>query len=206
MNQAIKKITCIGCGCDDANACETDIGGDKPCAWLRANPDLGMGICSACPELIVDWDVAESLRADLTRLRVLNHAYQARRMIDELEPVYTRETGFRWLLMRNPRLGGEQPYALILRGELDRVRGAVRDEIDPPWARDDQATQDLLLLVSHDAPIEQIATWTDDQVKSVEEWASAVHLNASDNDDVEVPSRPDFLAPFNASQTLEAKG
>jgi hypothetical protein len=35
--------------------------------------------------------------------------------------------------------------------------------------------------------------WTPDQRKEVEQYCGAVHLSASDNEDVVVPERPEFL-------------
>lgn len=46
---------CIGCGCTDINACMTD---DGPCAWLRVGD--GIGVCSACPDLVECWDRADN--------------------------------------------------------------------------------------------------------------------------------------------------
>lgn len=37
--------TCIGCGCTDEEACETESGG--ACHWLIKNVDFG--VCSECP-------------------------------------------------------------------------------------------------------------------------------------------------------------
>lgn len=36
--------TCIGCGCDDANACE---GG---CGWISVNRETQRGVCTRCPQ------------------------------------------------------------------------------------------------------------------------------------------------------------
>jgi hypothetical protein len=72
-----------------------------------------------------------------------------------------------------------------------KVRGA--DEAEEPFDRNDEITRDFLEMVSMNVPIETIGTWTDEQVRLAEEYASAVHLNASDNDDVVIPPRPAFL-------------
>lgn len=34
-------------------------------------------------------------------------------------------------------------------------------------------------------------------VQAAEDWAGAVHLKSSDNEGVEVPPRPDFLAKYD---------
>lgn len=46
---------CIGCGCDEEHACNTD---GLPCQWLRVDDVLGTGICSnpACELLTRRWD------------------------------------------------------------------------------------------------------------------------------------------------------
>lgn len=63
------------------------------------------------------------------------------------------------------------------------------------WTRDDTATFNALLLVGgQDVPIEAIAGWTDMQCMQAEQWAMALHLNASDNDGIEVPDMPAHVA------------
>lgn len=52
---------------------------------------------------------------------------------------------------------------------------------------------DVLGLVGIDAPIAVVATWTPEAMQAAMEWAACTHLYASDNDDVVVPPRPDFL-------------
>jgi len=37
---------CIGCGCDDNNACLAF--GEEPCSWISVNRARGAGICSEC--------------------------------------------------------------------------------------------------------------------------------------------------------------
>jgi hypothetical protein len=62
------------------------------------------------------------------------------------------------------------------------------------WKRDDQATQDLLDLGSDKlAMLGVIATWTDEQCRQAEAWASARHFHASDNA-VRVPKIPPHVA------------
>jgi hypothetical protein len=59
--------------------------------------------------------------------------------------------------------------------------------------------QDLLSLVIHPEPppLSVLETWTDEQRHEAEEWAAAVHVHASDNDDVVVPPKPSFLAEYH---------
>lgn len=62
------------------------------------------------------------------------------------------------------------------------------------WKRDDQATQDLIELVSDkQAPLNVIVTWTDEQCQQAEAWASARHFRASDNNN-RVPPIPPHVA------------
>ena len=62
------------------------------------------------------------------------------------------------------------------------------------WKRDDQATQDLIDLGSDKlAPLSVISTWTDEQCRQAEAWASARHFHASDNI-VRVPPVPPHVA------------
>ena len=51
-----KLAVCIGCGCDDLHACMRSI---EPCHWLRVDRDAGLGVCSVCPGLVVNWDAGE---------------------------------------------------------------------------------------------------------------------------------------------------
>lgn len=50
--------TCIGCGCDDDHACWDDAQ-DAPCSWTRVDYTVGLGVCSACPELVSAWDTGD---------------------------------------------------------------------------------------------------------------------------------------------------
>ena len=53
--------------------------------------------------------------------------------------------------------------------------------------------QDLLQLVGTVRTIEQIESWSPEDRTAVIKWASAVHLDASDND-VEIPPKPACLS------------
>jgi hypothetical protein len=41
---------CLGCGCTDDEACA------QGCTWLRVDYDLGLGVCSSCPEEVAHFD------------------------------------------------------------------------------------------------------------------------------------------------------
>jgi hypothetical protein len=63
---------------------------------------------------------------------------------------------------------------------------------------------DALLLVG-DADIDEstIAAWTQEQRNVAYDWAMRTHLRASDNDDVFLPERPDFI-PWQVNGALAA--
>lgn len=46
---------CIGCGCNDLHAC-WDEQAEQPCSWVRLDMVTGRGVCSACPDLVENWD------------------------------------------------------------------------------------------------------------------------------------------------------
>lgn len=73
---------------------------------------------------------------------------------------------------------------------------ASYDRQETPGSIDDETLKDLLSLVGVDCPLETIACWTVEQKDQAAEWAASVHLQASDNDDVEVPPRPNFLTGY----------
>lgn len=87
--------------------------------------------------------------------------------------------------------------ALASVGADDRTHAAVAevaaDEMDI------RATSDLISLVMDPAPsIDQIRTWSEDDIKAVDKWASCIHLSASDND-VEVPQKPQVIRTWERS-------
>lgn len=94
--------------------------------------------------------------------------------------------------------------AAILRAaaaELEEIAeptddGFVLDE-DPRLTV--QAIVDLLSLVDAEIPggpvtADEVEQWQEADAVAVIEWAGAVHLSASDNDDVEIPDMPEVLA------------
>lgn len=71
------------------------------------------------------------------------------------------------------------------------------EQEEKPWKRDEYKTYCTLLLVGgHNVSQEAVASWSDEECKLAEEWAGAIHLKASDNDDVEVPKIPSCVIPF----------
>jgi hypothetical protein len=72
---------------------------------------------------------------------------------------------------------------------------AVLDMVQ--YERDDESIQCALLLTDlKEVPLDVIAGWTLEQCIQVHDWALAVHMNASDNDDVVVPPRPAVLDAY----------
>lgn len=76
-----------------------------------------------------------------------------------------------------------------------RLVEQLKIEQPEEWQRDDEITSTCLLLVGgYDVPRDAISTWSDEECMQAEEWARAVHYCASDNDDVEVPPVPSWVA------------
>jgi hypothetical protein len=63
----------------------------------------------------------------------------------------------------------------------------------PAWPRNDHTTMLRLMLAGVTVDEATIATWTDDQCREADVWSCSVHLSASDDDDIRVPSKPAFL-------------
>lgn len=65
---------------------------------------------------------------------------------------------------------------------------------DQPVTND--VLRDMLLLADRDVSIEAIAKVTSSEREAAERWAAAVHLAASDHDDVDVPEEPAWIKDF----------
>ncbi len=77
-------------------------------------------------------------------------------------------------------------------GPVTDVKPTFVDDVDPA------TLADLLQLVQEgqrEVTVDEIAAWDKDTRCDVADWASALHLLASDNDDVEVPEMPEVLRP-----------
>lgn len=81
---------------------------------------------------------------------------------------------------------------------------ALEPEAEPEWqwTRDDDTTRDCLLLVCMDIPVSEIATWTDEQVQHVEQWAGACHAVASDSE-LEIPPKPTCIIEWQSALNRE---
>jgi len=75
----------------------------------------------------------------------------------------------------------------------------------PAWPRNDHATMLRLLMASVTVDEETIATWTDEQCREADVWSCSVHLSASDNDDIQVPAKPVFLAAYDDVRGIGSK-
>ena len=66
-------------------------------------------------------------------------------------------------------------------------------EEEVPPATVEQTETALLLVGDVDTDNIDVEAWTDKQRSLAYDWAIAVHFYASDNEDVVVPPRPDFI-------------
>lgn len=67
----------------------------------------------------------------------------------------------------------------------------------PEWERPSNESVMLrLMMASVEVDEATIAGWTDEQVQQSDIWAFTTHLSASDNDDIQVPAKPDFLPGY----------
>lgn len=80
---------------------------------------------------------------------------------------------------------------------IDKSRLLIRFEdavANKAWQRDNEATYYMLQMIPDTGVLpSDIAAWTDAQCQQVEEWAAAIHLSASDNPDITIPTMPDFI-------------
>ncbi len=97
-------------------------------------------------------------------------------------------------------------HAILADGTLDMTGIALRlqEEAEQPWVRDNEVTFDMTLLVGEDTvgtvTPEIVAGWTDQECQAVEIYCGAVHLHASDNDDIPIPPVPACLIACGARQ------
>jgi hypothetical protein len=70
----------------------------------------------------------------------------------------------------------------------------IPDQLVPP--RDDSVTVGIMSLVGIIVDEAMVAQWTDEQCMNAVDWAGAVYMEASDNDDVEIPEMPEFLEQY----------
>lgn len=122
--------------------------------------------------------------------------------LDEIEHELVVQTRGGFLLDSVPKYDAELAAVAEPDEEAptpERPAGPVTD-VKPTFVDDvDPATlADLLQLVQEgqrEVTVDEIAAWDKDTRCDVADWASALHLLASDNDDVEVPEMPEVLRP-----------
>ncbi len=60
MTQNSGEAVCIGCGCCDSHACVTALTLDNTelsaCFWIKVDYELGIGVCSECPEKVEEFE------------------------------------------------------------------------------------------------------------------------------------------------------
>lgn len=114
-----KSAICIGCGCDEQHGCPMDhLGLYAGCWWMRFDAAAGVGVCSACEDLVRVWDKA-STRAPILPLIAERFYRQALFLYDD------QGSALAWLHAPQPLLHGRSPRELILAGEIDRVQRLV---------------------------------------------------------------------------------
>ncbi|KDN94697.1 hypothetical protein [Hydrogenovibrio marinus] len=80
-----EPATCIGCGCNDFQAC-LDPKTGQGCSWLRVDHESGLGVCSVCEDHVDRWDEGE---------RVPNHSVSDKYSLSEhIEFFGDQESGY----------------------------------------------------------------------------------------------------------------
>lgn len=81
---------------------------------------------------------------------------------------------------------------------------AVEPEEFGEWVRNDERTLAILGLAGVKVDLEVLEQQPDEEIRRAEDWALAVHVQASDNDDVAVPPTPPFLLALEIGVDLAA--
>lgn len=79
----------------------------------------------------------------------------------------------------------------------------MADLVDEEGVVQAEVLRDLLELVGETVSLETVEGWTEPQREEVRAWAAAVHLNASDHDDIEVPPRPKPLWDADSEDVVD---
>jgi len=74
--------------------------------------------------------------------------------------------------------------------DLDQISA---DSFEAEWVRNDELAQAMLGLIGCTVGLELLSDQPDDQIRAAMDYAGACHLQASDNDDVQIPPMPFFL-------------
>ena len=124
-----------------------------------------------------------SARNDSVHLMSLGYGGGEDFRVAELAPIQARDLADELLFAAN---------------EVESGRRRRRIERGSEFFYDPATLADLLQLVQEgqrEVTVDEIAAWDKDTRCDVADWAIALHLLASDNDDVEVPELPEVLRP-----------
>ena len=141
-------------------------------------------------------DLAQSHRLYVDQLeKVAMAAKVLTQLVDEREAIAIKHS------MGNISASSYKLHGKVMNPKVKKVRAKLRrelkileDGLTEPDCKDPKVIMDLLTLVGVFVEQEQVKQWTDKQKREAAHWAVATHLKASDNDDdVDVPRRPDFL-------------
>lgn len=82
----------------------------------------------------------------------------------------------------------------FIEADIIQMSGEVETSWEDFKNLESEDVRDLLLLVMDEVPtVETIKTWSKKMIGEAGHWAAALHLYSSDNNDVKVPKRPDFV-------------
>jgi hypothetical protein len=96
---------------------------------------------------------------------------------------------------------GEVSHIPVSELRLDADLAQVpADSSVPGWVRDDAMAQAMLGMIGCSVSLELLAAQPDDQIIAAMDYAGICHLQASDNDDVEIPPMPFFLKGTQAHE------
>lgn len=59
-----------------------------------------------------------------------------------------------------------------------------------------ETLSDILAMCDVKVTPEELKTWSQEQIDAAGDWAARAYLRASDNDDVVVPPKPEFLKAY----------
>lgn len=149
---------------------------------------------------IADWNVPEVKEVDLAMLATEQLAMMPKHGLDwtVLSGVTAASIEIAFWRPYTARAAFLERYA-ELSGWIDPngPHFAVSDDgvmiALPAWPRNDHTTMLRLMMAGITVDESAIATWNDDQCRDADVWSCSVHLSASDNDDIRVPHKPDFL-------------
>jgi hypothetical protein len=127
----VRPAICIACGCDEDHACDRSVvrglGDMEGCWWLRFDADAGVGVCSACEDLVRVWDSAKN-RTPILPLIAERFYRQVMFMYED------KAAALAWMASPHPLLGLRAPRDAIVAGGLDDVRTLVDQIVSGAFA------------------------------------------------------------------------